>query len=837
MEVLDSEFVASLSSEIYDDPSLLWNAAEPGGGQSTPPGDPVVRIENNKLLIDTPENFDGEIQVNVRASDGNQEGEQNFVLRAAAANTPTVTITATDPSIVEAAGETTVTVSLSEVSDQDVIVQLGYTGLAAMGIDYTAFSDTPAPPVTIDGDFSDWDDVIGVFDPAGDEHDTDHDQINDVPALVDHPDVDLLNFKVRHDAENLYFYFEATGIIGNTQQSTPEGDKAGRYYVITTIDVDNDDTTGYYLHEGGYFPTTTGYDMNAEIEFYDGVFNTLAYLNHGAVNDEQLRQMFQDQSSGEFVPFDPNFTCDDARGTVPGPAGPYTPGFVNVLPGVYDCYTQWVYQENDPNFGGNDSITYVVDKGPIVPGIGDWALSADGHKLEMRAPLKGFLKDINGVPIVQANGQVIDISASLEASPELAPGGEWGSDTADPIENYVLTDPRIESAYTVVIPAGQTSATVTLTALQDGIDEFDEPIVIDILGVQNGVEDGEQQAMVYILDDDAPPDVTLSITPAQIDETGGMATVTATLSAKSEKDVTVNLDFSNSVATPGADFTASSNSIVITAGNLTGTATVSTIDDLMLEPDEDIVVDIDTVANGTELGVQQVTTTIVDEERAYIADDPFRAGEQSLFILGTEEADVFDVNQFADGTMRVLWNGQFMGFFAPTGGIYFEGLGGNDKILLDENVTFDAILDGGEGDDILQGGAGNDLLLGGMGNDFLYGGWNGRDVLIGGMGGDTIYSYSPDNPLADNESNLVISGYTDYDADKAALFDILEEWSSVNSFADRMNNLETGAGGLPMLLADAGASSTVHDDLAVDRLFIEITAGIDWAIFDDDDLL
>jgi hypothetical protein len=133
--------------------------------------------------------------------------------------------------------------------------------------------------ITIDGLFDDWAGVPSYTDPVDDTHDTNHDQQFDVPAYVQHEDVDLLEFKFAHDANNLYAYFRATGEIGRTQ--TAAAGQAGRYYVIVTIDVDNDDVTGYWLHEGGYYPTTNGYDMNMEVEYYDGAFNTGHYINHG----------------------------------------------------------------------------------------------------------------------------------------------------------------------------------------------------------------------------------------------------------------------------------------------------------------------------------------------------------------------------------------------------------------------------------------------------------------------------------------------------------------------------------------------------------------------------
>jgi len=61
---------------------------------------------------------------------------------------------------------------------------------------------------------------------------------------------------------------------------------------------------------------------------------------------------------------------------------------------------------------------------------------------------------------------------------------------------------------------------------------------------------------------------------------------------------------------------------------------------------------------------------------------------------------------------------------------------GNDSIRLASEVTGDATLDGGEGNDLLIGGSGNDLLIGGSGNDYLIGG-DGSDSLNGQQGNDS----------------------------------------------------------------------------------------------------
>jgi len=269
--------------------------------------------------------------------------------------------------------------------------------------------------ITIDGNFDDWLDVPTVMtDLAHDEHDTDWfgDGLPE-PVPRKYADVDILEARFTHDRENLYGYVKARGSVGRTS-SDVDGDKKGRYYFIITIDVDNNDETGYPLQQGNYWPNSTGYDMNMEIEFYNGTFNTGHYIHHGFLSEAALTQGRVDLHNR----------------------------IIRLAPGNYDDYLQWVVFEDS-------SIIEVEDKGPVYQGIVEVAVSPDGHQAEMKAPMWGFFWDENGEPIVKL-GATIDISFSLEGSGELSESAVeagydgtksvWGSDTAEPIQGYVLQD-------------------------------------------------------------------------------------------------------------------------------------------------------------------------------------------------------------------------------------------------------------------------------------------------------------------------------------------------------------------------------------------------------------
>ena len=55
------------------------------------------------------------------------------------------------------------------------------------------------------------------------------------------------------------------------------------------------------------------------------------------------------------------------------------------------------------------------------------------------------------------------------------------------------------------------------------------------------------------------------------------------------------------------DYTISSTTITIPAGQLSAVVTVTSVDDNIDEPDETIIADIDQVTNAVEVGTQQET--------------------------------------------------------------------------------------------------------------------------------------------------------------------------------------------------------------------------------------
>jgi hypothetical protein len=169
----------------------------------------------------------------------------------------------------------------------------------------------------------------------------------------------------------------------------------------------------------------------------------------------------------------------------------------------------------------------------------------------------------------------------------------------------------------ITIMAGNTTGTITLKAVQDARDETNETIVVSISSVSHAEIGTPSQVTATIIDDDAPPAVTLGFqTVDYLVEAQGTVALVASLSAVSELPVTVSFAFSGGAAF-AEDYLCES-SLVIAPLAPNGTLTLRGIQDSLLEGLETITVDVDEVQNGTESGTQRVTLRLVDDDQHWV---------------------------------------------------------------------------------------------------------------------------------------------------------------------------------------------------------------------------
>ncbi|MEK9155855.1 MAG: Calx-beta domain-containing protein, partial [Patescibacteria group bacterium] len=208
--------------------------------------------------------------------------------------------------------------------------------------------------------------------------------------------------------------------------------------------------------------------------------------------------------------------------------------------------------------------------------------------------------------------------------------------SATSISDYTLV------AGTALISAGATTTNIPLAVINDSLDEENETITISLSNPVNAALGTRATHTYTITNDDTPPAVTLQASPVSLAEEGPSSTLTASLSALSAKNITVNLAFSGN-ATLNADYTVGA-SITIPAGSGSNSINLSLIDDLLDEEDESIVIDIDSIANGTEGSVQQQTISIVDDDEMPAIAFALSSGEGGESVLGSLEVSLSTVS-------------------------------------------------------------------------------------------------------------------------------------------------------------------------------------------------
>jgi len=112
---------------------------------------------------------------------------------------------------------------------------------------------------------------------------------------------------------------------------------------------------------------------------------------------------------------------------------------------------------------------------------------------------------------------------------------------------------------------------------------------------------------------DPGPAVTLALSQPTISENGGIATITATLSASAQTTVAVTLRLSGTAVGNGGDFDISTTTIAIPAGNLTGTAVVTALDDTLQNGNRTVIIEIEQVTGG-RFTPQTLTLIIEDDD-------------------------------------------------------------------------------------------------------------------------------------------------------------------------------------------------------------------------------
>ena len=253
----------------------------------------------------------------------------------------------------------------------------------------------------------------------------------------------------------------------------------------------------------------------------------------------------------------------------------------------------------------------------------------------------------------------------------------------------VTPDDFTDTTGTLTIAAGQTSGLISVPIINDLLGEGDETFTVNLSNaVRANIVDA--QGIGTITDDEISSN--LSINDVTVDEDAGTATFTVSLDQASGQDVTVDFTTNDGTAVDPDDFTDTSGTLTIAAGQTSGTITVDIVDDAIDEADETFTVNLSNATNATITDAQGLGT-ITDNDVLNLNktqnDVIFiegGSGETDLLFtldqsnaLFTNELGVFVVDD-DQGTVNGVAPGSanYLETVLENGQVIFTGLGLNE---------------------------------------------------------------------------------------------------------------------------------------------------------------
>lgn len=214
----------------------------------------------------------------------------------------------------------------------------------------------------------------------------------------------------------------------------------------------------------------------------------------------------------------------------------------------------------------------------------------------------------------------------------------------------------------VTIPAGQSSAVVTVTINDDTAVEENETVLLRLSSPGAGGILGRPSATLTILDNDFAPGNLSVIEPVPVTENAGTTGITVTRTSGKTGAISVRYALRNGTAIAGQDFVNQTGTLSFLEGETTKTFLVQILDDAAIEGNESFQIELFQPTGGANVPAADRFTSVL------ILDDDFGPGSlDTTFNIGSGASGaVRDIDLQADG--KVLLGGEF-DFF----GDYFAG--------------------------------------------------------------------------------------------------------------------------------------------------------------------
>jgi len=297
----------------------------------------------------------------------------------------------------------------------------------------------------------------------------------------------------------------------------------------------------------------------------------------------------------------------------------------------------------------NGSLTFTpnqTSKPIAITIIGD---SQDEYDETISIALSGATNvssvDDSNVILITDNDPAPALSISDAASPnEAAAPASLSVSLSAPSQKIVTADYATSDGtatagadYTAVtgqltFTPGVVSQTISVPVLSDTVDEDSETVFVTLSNPASSTIN-DNQGELTIIDDDAPPNITVDDVSAP--ELGIAQQVTLRLDAASELTVTVDYATADSTAWQGDDYVSTSGTATFNPGDITAIITVPIIADEIDENDESFSVLLSNPVNGVIADNASVVTILDDDAPPLLRLEDNATDEGSASLTAT----------------------------------------------------------------------------------------------------------------------------------------------------------------------------------------------------------
>lgn len=178
------------------------------------------------------------------------------------------------------------------------------------------------------------------------------------------------------------------------------------------------------------------------------------------------------------------------------------------------------------------------------------------------------------------------------------------------------SDYNITTSSPLVIPAGQSTASVQLTVSGDTMHELDETVIFS-LGTPTGATLGAvTTSTLTILNDDPVPTLNFEAATKDVSESAGTVFAIVTLTNTSYQTVSAPFTVSGTATFP-ADHNLQASSFSISSGGTFGLISFSIVDDAISEGTETIILTLGSPSNAVLGATSALTFNVLDNDRLF----------------------------------------------------------------------------------------------------------------------------------------------------------------------------------------------------------------------------